>query len=131
MAISATLCACGSQTQTEQQTTDAQQTQTLPQREYRNAVKIVAQFSVKPECIDQFAATAKELVLASQAEEGNISYTLNKCAEDPSTFTFIEVWKSLEAIETHNASEHFQKFVPLLGNMCDGSNIKHYTEIKY
>ena len=133
MAISATLCACGSQTQTEQPTADAQQTQTqtLPQREYPNAVKIVAQFSVKPEYVEQFAATAKELVLASQAEEGNISYTLNKCAEDPSTFTFIEVWKSREAIDVHNASEHFQKFVPLLGNMCNDSNIKHYTEIKY
>ena len=119
LAHTSTMCACGTQTQPEknQNTT--------------KAIKIVAEFSVKPEYVAEFAATAKELVLASQAEEGNITYTLNACAEDPNVYTFIEIWKDLDAIEAHNASAHFQKFVPLLGNMCDGSSIKHYTEVQY
>ena len=120
MALASTLGACSAQPAQNQECKDTSK-----------AVKIVAEFKVKPECVAQFAATAKELVLASQAEEGNITYTLNACAEDPETFTFIEIWKDLDAIEAHNASAHFQKFVPLLGDMCDGSVIKHYTEIKY
>ncbi len=132
MAISATLCACGSQAQPQdKEATNTQCSQEALQREYPNAVKIVAEFSVKPEYVETFGATAKELVLASQAEEGNISYTLNKCAEDPTIFTFIEIWKSAAAIGEHNNSAHFQKYVPLLGDMCNGSTVKHYTEIKY
>ncbi|MBP3425855.1 MAG: antibiotic biosynthesis monooxygenase [Rikenellaceae bacterium] len=96
-----------------------------------NAVKIVAVFDVKPEYIQKFVSMAGEMVKASQAEPGNISYTLNSCAEDPMTYTFIEIWRDLEAIEEHNASEHFTRLVPQLGAMCNGSDVKHYTEVKY
>ncbi|MBQ8864014.1 MAG: antibiotic biosynthesis monooxygenase [Rikenellaceae bacterium] len=95
------------------------------------AVKIVAVFDVKPEYIHKFVSMAGEMVKASQAELGNISYTLNSCAEDPMTYTFIEIWRDLDAIEEHNASEHFTRLVPQLGAMCNSSDVKHYTEVKY
>ena len=41
-------------------------------------IKIVAEMNVKPECLDTFLATAKELVDKSTAEEGNLVYTLNQ-----------------------------------------------------
>jgi cysteine desulfurase/selenocysteine lyase len=37
----------------------------------------------------------------------------------------------LDAIEAHNASAHFTKYVPILGGMCESSDVKHYTEVKY
>lgn len=95
------------------------------------AIKIVAEFKVKADCVKQFTEAAKELVLASQAEEDNITYTLNSCTEDPTIYSFIEIWKDAEAIEAHNASEHFQKYVPILGGMCESSSVKHYTEVVY
>jgi quinol monooxygenase YgiN len=95
------------------------------------AVKIVAVFDVKPEYVNKFVEMAGEMVKASQAEPGNITYTLNSCAENPTVYTFIEVWRDLDAIEEHNASEHFTRLVPMLGAMCNSSDVKHYTEVRY
>ncbi len=120
MALATTMCACGSQPEAQ-----------TKEQDLSKAVKIVAVFKVKPEYTHKFADMARELVLASQAEPGNITYTLNNCAEDPSTFTFIEMWRDLDAIEAHNASAHFTKYVPILGGMCESSDVKHYTEVKY
>ena len=46
-------------------------------------IKIVAKMFVKPECVEDFKAQAKELVQKSAAEEGNVSYTLNGSTSDP------------------------------------------------
>ena len=95
------------------------------------AVKIVAVFDVKPEYVNKFVEMAGEMVKASQAEPGNITYTLNSCAENPTVYTFIEIWRDLDAIEEHNASEHFTRLVPMLGAMCNSSDVKHYIEVAY
>ena len=81
-------------------------------------IKIVAKNYVKPECVQAFKDTAKELIEKSRAEEGNIFYTLNVSVNDPSTLVFIENWKDQAAIEFHNKSEHFTGIVPKLGQLC-------------
>ena len=81
-------------------------------------IKIVAKMYVKPECLDAFKTQAKELVEKSASEEGNISYTLNRSTADPCVLAFIEFWKDQDAIDAHNASEHFKRILPLLGAMC-------------
>lgn len=81
-------------------------------------IKIVAKMYVKPECVDAFKTQAKELVEKSAAEEGNVSYSLNQSKADPCTLAFIEFWKDQAAIDTHNATEHFTRILPILGGMC-------------
>ena len=81
-------------------------------------IKIVAKNYVKPECVQAFKDTAKELIEKSRAEEGNIFYTLNVSVNDPNTLVFIENWKDQAAIEFHNKSEHFTGIVPKLGQFC-------------
>ena len=81
-------------------------------------IKIVAKNYVKPECVQAFKDTAKELIEKSRAEEGNIFYTLNVSVNDPNTLVFIENWKDQAAIEFHNKSEHFTGIVPKLGQLC-------------
>lgn len=74
-------------------------------------ITIIAMFELKPECVDNFKSLAAECIEASRKEEGNVSYNFYTGKEDKNKFFFVEVWKDDEAIETHNASEHFQKFV--------------------
>ncbi len=81
-------------------------------------IKIVAKNYVKPECVQAFKDTAKELIEKSRAEEGNIFYTLNVSVNDPNTLVFIENWKDQAAIDFHNKSEHFTGIVPKLGQLC-------------
>ncbi len=73
-------------------------------------ITIVAKCSVQPSAIDEFLELALSLVHASRAEAGNVSYDLFRDLKNPAQFTFIECWKDQEAINVHNASEHFVEF---------------------
>lgn len=93
-------------------------------------IKIVAKMKVQEDKLELFKVTAKELVAASAAEEGNISYTLNVSRDDPLCFAIIENWLDKQAIETHNASEHFRTLLPKLAAMTDGKmTAEIYTEV--
>ena len=93
-------------------------------------IKIYAERTVKPENIEAYKKLGLQLVKASQAEEGCISYTLNQCLEDPCVFAFIETWKDRDAINYHNATEHFTTLVPQMGVLCSKkAPVKHFTEV--
>ena len=93
-------------------------------------IKIVAKAVVKEEMIEEFHKAAAPLVEASATEEGNISYSLNQNVNDKCRHAFIEIWKDQDAIEKHNASEHFTGILPKLAQMCDGElDIELYKEV--
>lgn len=92
-------------------------------------ITIVAKQIIRKDCIEQYHALAKELVEKSRAEEGCISYTSNQSIQDERIHCFIEVWKDQEAIDIHNATEHFTRIVPQFGSMFDGPEVVDlYTE---
>ena len=93
-------------------------------------IKIIARRLVREECVEEYLRLTKELVSASQAEPGCITYTLNRCMENPRQFSFIEIWKDQDAIDTHNASGHFTRIVPQLAELVEiGYPVEHYTEV--
>jgi quinol monooxygenase YgiN len=83
-------------------------------------IKIVAKMPVKDGEVENFKATAKELVEKSAAEAGNISYSLNVSTTNPSLFAIIEFWKDQAAIDFHNNTAHFTGILPKLAALCDG-----------
>ena len=72
---------------------------------------IHATFHVHSAKQDTFLQEIQPLIANSRAEKGNISYSLQKDIEKENTFTMIEVWQDLQAVESHNSSEHFTSFV--------------------
>ena len=93
-------------------------------------IKILAKRLVREDCVEEYLRTAGRLVAASQAEPGCMSYTLNRCVENPRQFCFVEVWKDQAAIDAHNASEHFTSLVPQLGKFVEVAYpVEHYTEV--
>ena len=95
-------------------------------------IKIIARRVVRAEDIDKYETLARELVEKSQAEAGNVSYTLNKSVADPKVHTFIEIWKDQAAIDAHNASEHFTRLVPQLGALVEHADpVELYTELTW
>lgn len=75
-------------------------------------ITILATFHVPAENTDAFIAMANDLVDATRAETGNVSYELVRGAEDSTNFTFIEKWADQAAIDAHNASTHFTTLIP-------------------
>ena len=80
-------------------------------------ITIIAMFELKPECVDTFKGLAAECIEASRKEEGNVSYNFSAGKEDKNKYFFVEVWKDDDAIASHNASAHFQKFAGAFGPM--------------
>ena len=64
-----------------------------------------------------------ELIEESRKEEGCVSYHLQQNTERENYLVFVEEWKSNEAIEKHNSSEHFTRIVPLLVEMCEDAPV--------
>ncbi|MDO5547546.1 MAG: putative quinol monooxygenase [Eubacteriales bacterium] len=94
-------------------------------------IKIVAKQIIRKECIPQYQALAKELVEKSRAEEGNIAYSSNQSISDERIHCFIEIWKDQEAIDIHNATEHFTRIIPQFAEMFDGPEVVDlYTEVE-
>jgi len=92
-------------------------------------IKITAKANVKKENRDLYLKIASILIDASRNEEGNISYGLFQGTKNPSTLTFIEEWKSFEAIKIHEESEHFKVNISKLIELAESIDINVYNQI--
>ena len=82
-------------------------------------IHILASFEVKNDKLSDFIKLCNELIEESCKEEGCVSYHLQQNTERENYLVFVEEWKSNEAIEKHNSSEHFTRIVPSLVEMCE------------
>ncbi len=71
----------------------------------------MALVTIKPEHKEELLKVFQAVVEETRKEAGNVSYGLYENVSDPNKYTFIEVWKSQQAIDSHNTSVHFQAFV--------------------
>ena len=94
-------------------------------------IKIVSKNLIKEDKIEEFKSLMKELVEKSSSEEGNIHYSLNVSRENPRMFAFIEIWRDQEAIDKHNATEHFQRLVPMMRSMREDSQLDIFTDVEF
>lgn len=94
-------------------------------------IKIVSKNLIREDKVDEFKSLMKELVEKSSAEEGNIHYSLNVSRDNPRMFAFIEFWRDQEAIDKHNATEHFQRLVPMMRDMRENSVLDIFTEVEF
>lgn len=86
-------------------------------------LKIVATIQVKSEYKEVVLIALKNVVDATQKEEGNISYDLHQNVTNPLEYTILEIWKSQEAIDLHNASQHFDEFKKAIGGKIEGLKV--------
>jgi len=92
-------------------------------REEQFMIHILASFEVKNDKLSDFIKLCNELIEESRKEEGCVSYHLQQNTERENYLVFVEEWKSNEAIEKHNSSEHFTRIVPLLVEMCEDAPV--------
>ena len=86
-------------------------------------IHILASFQVRNDKLSDFTKLCNKLIEESRKEEGCVSYHLQQNTEKENQFVFVEEWKSNEAIENHNSSEHFTKIVPLLIEICENAPV--------
>lgn len=90
-------------------------------------IAIVARQIIKKSALAEYDALVKELVEKSRQEEGNVSYVNVQDRDDERIRIFLELWKDQDAIDIHNATPHFTRIIPQLGELFDGpEDVKLY-----
>lgn len=84
---------------------------------------INARITVKPEAVEQFLSYAAVIVLASNLEQGCLVYNLYQEVGKPSSFIFYEEYVNQDAIDFHNATNHFITFIAQITEILDGSPV--------
>lgn len=66
-------------------------------------------FTFAPENADKAEGILRELRDASRKEEGVIAFDVARSAEKPNVFALWEVYRDKAALDTHKATEHFNR----------------------
>ena len=82
-------------------------------------ITIIAKFSVISGKEEQFIKAAIDVTRETRKERGCLSYKILRSEENSSAFTFVEEWLNDTAIEQHNNSKHFNKFVSQIEPLID------------
>lgn len=83
-------------------------------------ITITAKFCVLSGCVEKFEKCAVDVVRETRKEKGNLSYKIYRDRKDSTKFTFIEEWLNDTAIEQHNCSKHFNKFLEDIKPLTEG-----------
>ncbi|RUS67579.1 Putative monooxygenase YcnE [Saezia sanguinis] len=94
-----------------------------------NQIIIVAALSVKPECKQEVLQFLKGLIEKSREETGNIQYNLHQSTTDANKLTFIEIWESQKAVDTHGQTPHFKAFEAFIKDKVDALSIELMQKI--
>jgi len=82
-------------------------------------VRVVARFSVKPECVQDFIEAARRtLIEPTRKEPGCIEYDLCQDMAEPGQFAMIETWESEQALAVHLAEQSLQSAIGALMPMA-------------
>ncbi len=99
----------GSANKADSETADAAQEETAPEFIRLNCV-----YNVGEERAAEATELARQLIAASQEDEGEIEYDMYESATRPGHFIIYETWKDQASLDAHSASEHFTSIVPQL-----------------
>ena len=84
------------------------------------SVRVVADFYVRQDAVDEFLAAATALRSETHAKDaGCVAYDLFRDKADPLHLTMIEEWDDHASLDTHLASEHFQRLFPFFQDAGD------------
>jgi quinol monooxygenase YgiN len=79
---------------------------------------VIVHSRIQEEHVERFREVTLQNAEASRGEEGCVRFDVLQQADDPTRFTFIEMFKSEEAGAIHRETSHFKKWleeaVPLM-----------------
>jgi len=83
-------------------------------------VVVVSRIKTKPGQREVAIEALREEIEASHNEPGVLKFTLHEDPEDLSNLLVVEVYRSVDDIETHYQQPHFTKLLGRMGELFDG-----------
>ena len=84
-----------------------------------NAIRVIARFAAKPEHVGVVRRILTALIEPTRKEAGCITYDLMQNKQDPTDFTFVEEWRSRDALDRHLSTEHIGNCVSHIGEYVE------------
>ena len=81
---------------------------------------LIVHFEVKKGEEGKVIEAAKPCIAATRKEKGCAGYELHQDAEEPAKFTFVEKWRSPEALLQHMEEEHTRKLLGVVEKAAAG-----------
>lgn len=75
-------------------------------------IRLNCVYNVDEEHAAEAVELARQLIAASQTDEGEIDYDMYESATHPGHFIIYETWKDQPSLDAHSASAHFTTLVP-------------------
>ena len=95
-------------------------------------LKLIAEDFIQIDKVDIVLPFYKELVEKTREEDGCISYELHQDIKNLGHFIFIEEWVDRAALDSHVASEHFQRLVPQIDqNKIEDGRFTHMRKLEF
>lgn len=93
-------------------------------------IKVVAKNYIQEGKLEEILELYKELVEKTIVEPGCIKYELYQDINNPRILTMIEEWESIEALDSHEKTEHFARIFPMLKDLVtDESDFRIYKKL--
>jgi quinol monooxygenase YgiN len=86
-------------------------------------IRVVAVLTAKAGKEQQVEQVLRACVQPSRAEDGCLSYVLNRCIEQVGRFVFVERWASHEAIARHRQMSHYTAMANALGELLSDRQV--------
>ena len=83
-------------------------------------VVLVANIVVQDGKADEFVKAANECIAETRKEEGNISYRLLAATDAPGSFSFVEEWADMDALQAHRKMPHYGAFNKVAAGLVAG-----------
>lgn len=87
------------------------------------SLHVVAVLTAKAGKEQQVEQVLRACVQPSRAEDGCLSYDLNRCIEQAGRFVFVERWASHEAIALHRQMPHYTAMAKALGELLSDRQV--------
>jgi quinol monooxygenase YgiN len=88
---------------------------------------VSGEIKITPTAREATLAAAREMALATQAEDGCISYMFYASVADENIIRVFEEWQSDEALQRHFETPHMAKFMAKLPELVAGpADVKRY-----
>jgi len=88
-------------------------------------LRVVATIPTDPAAADAVRAGLADLVAATLAEDGCLTYEAHESAAVPGLYVTVETWRSQEDLDGHMQSPHVAAAFELLGGVLTGEVAVH------
>lgn len=94
-----------------------------------STITVVAKVVVKKEAVEIVKPELLKLIEPTRLEEGCIEYRLHQDNDASNVFIFFEIWESMQCLERHMATQHFNKYIAAVDGMIAEKTVHKMTRI--